>query len=91
MRTDVNFYETPPYPFAVHVVCEWPLKAPFWISREMGLRQIEQGFFLFLTKFDDTNLWKHRKIDKWMANNEEKPFLNGLKIRLKDVGQVLIH
>ena len=58
----------------------------------MGLRQIEQGFFPFFNQvFDDTNLWKHRQIDKWMANNEEKPFLNGLKIRLKDVGQVLIH
>ena len=24
MWTDVNFYEIPPYPFAVHVVCERP-------------------------------------------------------------------
>ena len=25
MWTNMNIYETPPYPLAVHVVCEWPL------------------------------------------------------------------
>ena len=76
MWTNVNFYETPPYPLAVHVVCECPLCVFLnWNIDEKSLFAV----FFFTSETSDKNWWKNpQKATFLVKRRPAVDFLQGI-------------